>query len=77
MFGPTHLLHSRNVCDNHFDHDQSIHHMAHMEELESAVQSLLNGEDFEFSFDLTEYDRQYLGSRLKSILGSDFLLDFH
>lgn len=77
MFGPTHLLHGHNVCDNHFDHDQSIHYMTHMEELESAVNSLLAGDDFEFSFDLTEADRQYLGGRLKSILGPDFLLDFH
>ena len=51
--------------------------MAHMEELEEAIDALLNGKDFEFSFELTEYDKQYLGGRLKSILGPDFLLDFH
>lgn len=59
------------------EHDLHLNYAAHMEELESAVQSLLNGEDFEFTFDLTEYDKQYLGDRLNSILGPDFLLDFH
>jgi hypothetical protein len=77
MIGPTHLLHGRNVCPDTICHDQSIHFMAHMEELDSAVNSLLAGDDFDFSFDLTEEDRQYLGGRLKSILGPDFLLDFH
>ncbi len=77
MFGPTHLLHGRNVYPDVICHDQSIHYMAHTQELEDAVNALLRGEDFEFSFDLTESDRQYIGSRLESILGPDFLLDFH
>lgn len=73
MFGPTSLLHSRNAIE----YDQSIHYVAHMEELEEAIQSLINGEDYEFSFDLTEYDKHYIANRLKGILGEDFLLDFH
>lgn len=77
MFGPAHLLHGRDVCPDTICHDQSIHYMAHIEELESAVDALIRGEDFEFSFDLTEHDRQYLGGRLTTILGPDFLLDFH
>ena len=77
MFGPTHLLHGRNVRDNHFDHDQSIHYVAHITELDRAVLSLLKGDDFEFSFEPTEADRLYIANRLKNILGPDFLLDFH
>ena len=77
MISPAHLIHGRNVCPDTICHDQSIHFAAHMEELEEAIDALLNGKDFEFSFDLTEYDKQYLGGRLKCILGPDFLLDFH
>ena len=73
MFGPTSLLHSRNTIE----YDQCIHYVAHIEELEEAIQSLTNGEDYEFSFDLTEYDKHYIANRLKEILGEDFLLDFH
>ena len=73
MFGPSHLLHRRNVCDNY---DQSIHYMAHTEELEDAVNALLHGEDFTFSFDLTEYDKYYIQHRIENILGPDAQLDF-
>ena len=73
MFGPSHLLHRRSVCDNH---DQSIHYMAHTEELEDAVNALLRGEDFTFSFDLTEYDKYYIQHRIENILGPDAQLDF-
>ena len=76
MFGPSHLLHRRSDCDNHFDHDQSIHYMAHTEELEDAVNALLHGEDFTFSFDLTEYDKYYIQHRIENILGPDAQLDF-
>ena len=57
--------------------DEELHYRAHMEELESAVRALVAGEDFEFTFDLTSWDKQYLGRRLQSILGRDFVLDFH
>lgn len=57
--------------------DQELHYRAHIEELESAVRALAAGEDFEFTFDLTSWDKQYLGMRLRSILGRDFVLDFH
>ena len=76
MFGPSHLLHRRSVCDNYFDHDQSIHYVAHTEELEDAVNALLRGEDFTFSFDLTEYDKYYIQYRIENILGPDAQLDF-
>lgn len=76
MFGPQHLLHKRSECSNVFDHDQSIHYMAHTQELEDAVNALLAGEDFDFSFDLTEYDKYYLQSRITNILGPDAQLDF-
>lgn len=77
MFGPSHLLHKRNECSNVFDHDQSIHYMAHMQELEDGVQALVSGEDFEFTFDLTEFDKHYLQSRIENILGPDAQLDFN
>ena len=57
--------------------DEELHYRAHMEELESAVHALVAGEDFEFTFDLTSWDKQYLGMRVRSILGRDFVLDFH
>lgn len=58
--------------------NEELHYQAHIEELESAVRALVAGEDdFEFSFDLTSWDKQYLGERLHSILGRDFVLDFH
>ena len=74
MFGPSHLLHKRNDV---FDHDQSIHYMAHMQELEDAVEALLHSEDFEFTFDLTEFDKHYLRSEIENILGPDAQLDFN
>ena len=77
MFGPTHLLHGRMICENIADHDLSIGYVAHITELDRAVLSLLKGDDFEFSFEPTEADRLYLAKRLKDILGPDFLLDFH
>lgn len=77
MFGPSHLLHKVNECPNVFDHDQSIHYMAHMQELEDAVDALLHGEDFEFTFDLTEFDKHYLRSQIENILGPDVQLDFN
>ena len=76
MFGPAHLAYGHKDCLDTICHDQSIHYAAHMEELESAVKALLNGEDFEFSFDLTEYDKYYLNDRITSILGPDAVLDF-
>ena len=72
-FSPAHLLHGS--CG--FDHDQSLHYVAHLEELNDAVEALLNGEDFEFTFDLTEYDKHYIKTKLVEVLGPDFLLDFH
>lgn len=76
MFGPAHLAYGHRGCLDTICHDQSIHYAAHKEELETAVKALLNGEDFEFSFDLTEYDKYYLNDRITSILGPDAVLDF-
>lgn len=77
MFGPQHLLHKRGECSNVFDHDQSIHYMARAQELEDAVEALLHGRDFEFSFDLTNDDKLYIQRRIENILGPDAQLDFH
>ena len=77
MFGPTHLLHGRMICEDTINHDLSIGYVAHITELDRAVLSLLKGDDFEFSFEPTEADRLYIANRLKNILGPDFLLDFH
>ena len=57
--------------------NENLHYQAHMEELEEAVQALVKGEDFEFTFDLTEEDKHYLGVRIHEILDKDFILDFH
>lgn len=62
---------------NHCSSNLELQYRAHMEELESAVYALLAGDEFEFTFDLTSADKQYLNMRLRSILGSEFSLDFH
>lgn len=76
MFGPQHLLHRYAECPNKFDHNQSYHYVAHLEELEEGIRALAQGDDFQFSFDLNEYDKYYLQERLEEILGPVFTLDF-
>ncbi len=55
----------------------NLHYTAHMEELNAAIDTLMRGEDFIFSFDLTEYDKQYLHTRIRALMGPEAELEFN
>ena len=54
----------------------NLQFVAHMSEIEEAINALLAGEDFTFSFDLTEYDKWYITTRIEKLVGSDATIIF-
>ena len=50
--------------------DLFLMYAAHMQELDDAVERVLDGEEPELSFEMTDFDRDYIDQKVSKRLGT-------